>query len=153
MAMQLTRLRLAPNELDHELIWLTVSLGSLALAAGWFALRLPWPHCMFLAVTARPCLTAGATRLTIALGFAYRTPMSARQIAQPEISNPRPHQLFHFVTDRIKHAPDLLINSLAQNNAHSGRTDRTELCNLGAPTIQENSAQKFLRERAVPLPI
>src|SRR5437763_15870812 len=90
---------------------------------------------------------------TIDLGFAYRTPMSARQIAQPEISNPRPHQPFHFVTDRIKHAPDLLINSLAQNNAHSGRTDRMELCNLGAPTIQENSAQKFLRERAVPLPI
>ncbi len=66
MAMQLTRLRLAPNELDHELIWLTVSLGSLALAAGWFALRLPWPHCMFLAVTGRPCLTCGATRSTIA---------------------------------------------------------------------------------------
>jgi ppGpp synthetase/RelA/SpoT-type nucleotidyltranferase len=38
--------------------------------------------------------------------------MSARQIAQPEISNPHPHQPFHFVTDRVKHAPDLLINSL-----------------------------------------
>jgi hypothetical protein len=64
--MQLTRRRLGPNELDHELIWLTVSLGSLALAAGWFALRLPRPHCMFLAVTGHPCLTCGATRSTIA---------------------------------------------------------------------------------------
>jgi Protein of unknown function (DUF2752) len=64
--MQLTRRRLGPNELDHELIWLTVSLGSLAVAAGWFALRLPWPHCMFLAVTGHPCATCGATRSAIA---------------------------------------------------------------------------------------
>jgi hypothetical protein len=66
MAMQLTRRRLGPNEIDHELIWLSVSLGALALAAGWFALRLPWPHCMFLAVTGHPCVTCGATRSAIA---------------------------------------------------------------------------------------
>ena len=64
--MQLTRRRLAPNELDHELIWLTVSLGSLGLAIVWFALRLPWPHCIFLAVTGHPCVTCGATRSAIA---------------------------------------------------------------------------------------
>ena len=64
--MQLTRRPLAPNELDHELIWLTVSLGSLALAAAWLALRLPWPHCIFLAVTGHPCVTCGATRSAIA---------------------------------------------------------------------------------------
>jgi hypothetical protein len=76
--------------------------------------------------------------------------MSARQIAQPEISNPHPHQPFHFVTDRIKHAPDLLIDSLAQNNAHSRRTDGLESRNLRALTIEKNSAQKFLRMHAVP---
>ena len=66
MAMQLTRRPLAPNELDHELIWLTVSLGSLAFAAAWFALRLAWPHCIFLAATGHPCVTCGATRSAIA---------------------------------------------------------------------------------------
>ena len=64
--MQLTRRPLAPNELDHELIWLSLSLGSLAVAAGWFALRLPWPHCLFLTITGHPCVTCGATRCTIA---------------------------------------------------------------------------------------
>jgi hypothetical protein len=58
--------RLSPGELDHELIWLSVSLGSLAIAAAWFALRLPWPHCIFLTITGHPCMTCGATRAAIA---------------------------------------------------------------------------------------
>jgi hypothetical protein len=63
--MHLERRRLRPGELDHELIWLSVSLGSLGFAALWFALRLPWPHCVFLAVTGHPCVTCGMTRATI----------------------------------------------------------------------------------------
>jgi Protein of unknown function (DUF2752) len=64
--MRVGRRCLGPNELDHELIWLSVSLGGLALAAMWFTLRLPWPHCIFLAITGHPCLTCGATRASIA---------------------------------------------------------------------------------------
>ena len=64
--MQLVRRPLAPGETDHELVWLCVSLVGLILVATWFALRLPWPHCMFLAVTGHPCLTCGATRCAIA---------------------------------------------------------------------------------------
>lgn len=54
------------GELNHELIWLAVSLGSLVVAAIWFALGLPWPHCIFLVVTGHPCITCGATRAAIA---------------------------------------------------------------------------------------
>src|SRR5438270_166257 len=57
---------LAPGETDHELVWLSVTLVGLVLAAGWFAAGLPWPHCTFLAITGRPCLTCGATRSAIA---------------------------------------------------------------------------------------
>src|SRR5436305_11667970 len=69
--MQIVRRPLAPGETNHELLWLSVSSGGLALAASWFALNLPWPICLFHALTDRPCLTCGATRSAIAFFHAH----------------------------------------------------------------------------------
>jgi Protein of unknown function (DUF2752) len=69
--MQLVWRPLAPRETDHELVWLGVSSVGLALAASWFALKLPWPICLFHALTGRPCLTCGATRSAIAFFHGY----------------------------------------------------------------------------------
>ncbi|PYK79829.1 MAG: hypothetical protein DMF40_00460 [Verrucomicrobia bacterium] len=69
--MQIVRRPLAPGEANHELIWLSVSSGGLALAATWLALKLPWPICLFHALTGRPCLTCGATRSAIAFFHAH----------------------------------------------------------------------------------
>lgn len=64
--MRIVRRPLAPGETDYELVWLCVTLVSLGIAAAWLALGLPWPHCVFLALTGHPCMTCGATRCAIA---------------------------------------------------------------------------------------
>src|SRR5438045_9626422 len=69
--MQIVRRPLAPGETNHELLWLSVSSGGLTLAASWFALKLPWPICLFHALTGHPCLTCGATRSAVAFFHAH----------------------------------------------------------------------------------
>jgi hypothetical protein len=54
--------RLLPGEIDHEALWLAVSVGAVGGAWLWLDLALPTPGCPFHRLTGFPCPTCGVTR-------------------------------------------------------------------------------------------
>jgi hypothetical protein len=56
------RRHLREGELEHELIWLSISLVGAAIVLLWLHLDLPHPQCTFRAITGVACPSCGATR-------------------------------------------------------------------------------------------
>ena len=64
--MRLEVRRLRAGELDHELIWLAVTITSAILLTTWLKVGLPLPQCAFHNLLGIPCATCGATRAALA---------------------------------------------------------------------------------------
>ena len=69
--MRLVWRRFSPEDFNHELVWLVVSVAAVVAGIAWLALGLPWLACPFRAVTGYPCLTCGATRCAIAFSHGH----------------------------------------------------------------------------------
>ncbi|KAF5408211.1 MAG: hypothetical protein Udaeo2_16340 [Candidatus Udaeobacter sp.] len=79
-----------------------------------------------------------------------RPPMPAGQIAEPKISDSNTQKMFDAVSDGLKHAPNLPIYSLPQDNAKTRRREGTKARNLRALAIKNNSAQQLWSKRRIP---
>ena len=67
--------------------------------------------------------------------------MATWQVAKAKVSNPDAHEPFHLIPKFLKHAANLTINALAQDNAQTCRRDGMQTRNLGALAFEKNPAQ------------
>ena len=92
-----TAVRYAAEEIDHELVWLLVSLGTFFGLTLWFATRLPMPKCVFTpqlpdcpaSPAARHAQPSNFSTATSALPcFSIPSPSSPFAASQSSISTP-----------------------------------------------------------------
>jgi hypothetical protein len=76
--------------------------------------------------------------------------MSARQVAQAKMTDANPNELSYFVSQLVKHAPDLPVDSLSQNNPHARHPDRLHFLHSCAFSVEHHAGQQLRRERWFP---
>ena len=76
--------------------------------------------------------------------------MSSRQVAQAQVTHANANEPFHFVSQLIKHATDLPVNSLKQDNSQARHPDRLHFLHSRALSVEHHPGQQFRRERRIP---
>src|SRR5215471_16464109 len=76
--------------------------------------------------------------------------MSARQIHKLKISDSDAEKMFDAISNGFKHATNLPIHSLSQDNAKTRRRQGAKARNFRALPIEDNSTQQLRSERWIP---
>ena len=76
--------------------------------------------------------------------------MSARQIAQVQMSDAHAHKAFHFVTEGLEHPPNLAIDALAQDHAQMCSADGAQSCNGRAFSVERDAFEQLDLEGRIP---
>lgn len=76
--------------------------------------------------------------------------MTARQIAETQPADPGADQLFHFVSEFVKHPANLPVNALAQDDTNPGRLNRRDFFDPRSLPIEDHAARQFRGERRIP---
>jgi hypothetical protein len=67
--------------------------------------------------------------------------MPPGQVAQAHMTHANPDELFHFEAQFVKHAPDLPVDSLTQDNPHAGHPDRLHFLHPRALSVEHHAGQ------------
>ena len=84
------------------------------------------------------------------LALAEWPPMSSRQVAQAQMTDANPNEFFDLVSQLVKHATDLPVDSLTQDHAHARRPDRLHLFHPSVFSVERHPGQQFRHERRIP---
>ena len=76
--------------------------------------------------------------------------MSSRQVAQAQMTDANPNELFNLVSQLVKHTTDLPVDSLTQNHPHARHPDRLHFFHSRALSVEHYPGQQFRRERWIP---
>ena len=76
--------------------------------------------------------------------------MSSRQVAQAQMTDANPHELFHLIPQLVKHATDLPVDSLTQDHPDARHPDRLHFLDSGALSIEHHPGQQLRREPWLP---
>ena len=79
--------------------------------------------------------------------------MPPRHFAEMQVTDPSANEPFHFIADLVKHPANLAIQTLLQDNAHPGRSDRLQAREPGAFAIEKNTVEQFLSAFRIPASI
>ena len=67
--------------------------------------------------------------------------MPLGQIVQAQVTDADPHQSLYLKPQLIKHAPNLPINALAQDDPHAGQSNRLHLRHFGPLPVEHDPGE------------